>query len=359
MGKTVRMYLKKLIYIRITLKNISNMTYKTYKFTMPKNVFKLSEKELEKKFPLDATEETDDTGVIYAIVNRNDARAYIGKCYSFVKNGVEVHRKHGAQDRFNRHITAAMSGNLKLNDCPVFYDQIRAYKGDKTVWYVTTLKVSSKNHLKENETKAIKKYQTSDPEFGYNIFVGDNKPDNETHLVKYQEAKAASNVARAQDGSLKKVAANQGLPTNINYRKSVLPKGGKTIEGYFVQIKINGDIYNKAFMGSSMSMPEKLKLAIEKLEEFKKKAAAGVKPLAKPVAVVDTDSEESSDESESVPEPAPASAKTTRSPNRKDKFIEQVRDFLETDDLTAEMMADIKRTINKHRAKIIQEQLED
>jgi hypothetical protein len=241
-------------------------------FDKPEQKYKFSDAELAKKFPNDESEQTEETGVIYAIVNRNDGKAYIGRCFSHEKHGKHPMTVYGANGRFRRHLSNALGADvITRTECPIFYEEIRNHNGDKNIWYVTTLKVISKKHLKEYETKFIKRYNTSDPKFGYNYFVGDNKPDDSTYLSQYQEAKAASNASRVQDGSLKKLPQNIGLPANIHYKETIFSNGIPLI-GYFVQIKIDGKIYYRAFLSKDYSLEQKLEMAKDQLEKFKKKA---------------------------------------------------------------------------------------
>ncbi len=221
-------------------------------------------------------QETMDTGVVYGAFNLKTGKEYIGKCFSYEKHGNHKQTPYGAKGRFRRH-WSNKSSELAYNECPIFYEALRNSELDD--WFIFTLKVSSKNHLKECETRLIKKYMTSNPEYGYNYFVGDNKPDNPEHLAKYQSAKAKANADRAVGGVLRKREHSANLPPNINYRRK--EKNGIITEGYFVQIKINGHLYNRAFLARNDTMEEKLKQAEKQLAEFKKTAATA-KPENKP-----------------------------------------------------------------------------
>lgn len=134
--------------------------------------------------------------------------------------------------------------------------------------------------------KFIEEHKTSNPKKGYNINVGDDKPNDPLYLLKYQSAKAASNAARAANGALKKKAHNKDLPANINYRKKT-NKDGSIGEGYFVQIKIDGHLYNKAFLSSAMTMEDKLEAAKKllinsKLKQLLKEPNIINHPVVKP-----------------------------------------------------------------------------
>jgi hypothetical protein len=118
-----------------------------------------------------------------------------------------------------------------------------------------------------------KYYQTSNPKYGYNYFVGDNKPDSKQHLLKYKTAKAQSNVNRATNGQMKRTTKGKNLPANINHRISRKKDGTICGEGYFVQIKINGKLYNKAFLSMNETMESKLEQAKKQLEKFRQEAS--------------------------------------------------------------------------------------
>lgn len=213
--------------------------------------------------------ETENTGVIYKITNYLNGKIYIGKVFSYVKNGNQGLIKYGAEGRFKRHLINAKSTNeLVRDECPEFYKDIREH--GEEAFGVTILQVVAKSHLKHHETKYIMKAQSYKQEIGYNVMVGDNKPLDENHAKKYEDYKQKSNVDRAKDGSLKKAEHNVGLPPNINYRKKLHPETGRVLsEGYFVQIKLDGKLYNKAFLKSGFTMEQKLESAKEYLSTIK------------------------------------------------------------------------------------------
>lgn len=211
-------------------------------------------------------EENEDTGVIYKITNTTNGKIYIGKAFSYVKNGKQKIRKHGAEDRLLLHINKAFSDNEKINsECPLLYNAMRT--DGKDCWKVETLLVCKKRDLKSNETKNIIKLKSHLPDIGYNIFIGDNKPTEGENKINYEEKKVNSNRHRAKNSMMKRTKESKNLPTNIYYRKSKLMN--KEIEGYFVQIKIDGKYKSKAFMSGKLTMDEKLEKAKEFLQNVK------------------------------------------------------------------------------------------
>ena len=213
-------------------------------------------------------EETPKTGVIYMIWNVEENKAYIGRADSFVKIGIDDFKRHGAKKRFRIHWTNKKNIYNKKSRavCRLFYEAL--CNSDILDWFVFTLKICPLEELREWETKLIKKYKTSDPNFGYNLFVGNNKPDNPEHLKEYLLKKAASNTKRAVGGKMKRTETNKNLPTYISYYP--VKKGDKLIcEGYMARITINGKPYKKVFITMEDSMDEKLEKAKTYIESLK------------------------------------------------------------------------------------------
>lgn len=207
-------------------------------------------------------EENENTGVIYRITNKKDGKIYIGKAYSYVKNGNQPIRRHGANDRLYKHIKSAENGS---DDCRQLYNAIR--KDGKESFEVDVLKITTKKHLKEYETRQIKKFKSYDPKIGYNFFVGDSKPIDGKNRDKFESMRAKSNRDRCKDGSQRTSNSDLDLPANIYpvYRKD--NEGKNYVAGYKFQIKdSNKKLHTKAFTKKSMSMDDKLKLCIESLE---------------------------------------------------------------------------------------------
>jgi len=214
--------------------------------------------------------ETLSTCSIYRAFNTNTGKSYIGRASSYTTHGKKGPIYYGAKGRFKRHLSNSKSENLTTaNECPIFYEALR--NSNIQDWFIFTIKICSDDNMRDYENQYIKKYQTSNPNYGYNYHVGDKQPDNSEHLEKYKISKANGNVERATNGKLKRTEQGKNLPPNINYR-SKTKQDGTISEGYFVQIKINGKLYNKAFLSSNESMSAKLDKAIKQLELFKKQA---------------------------------------------------------------------------------------
>jgi len=202
-------------------------------------------------------EETINTGVIYKITNTITNKIYIGKAFSYEKHGKRPLSKYGSLGRFRRHCSNAMNNND--DECPLLYKAIREY--GKECWNIETLEICNKQDLKIKENEYILREQSYLIEKGYNIMIGDKN--------KYEKQKVKSNKKRANNSAMKRTDKSKNLPANIYYRKSKI-NNSKEIEGYFVQIKINGKLYNKAFMSSKITMEQKLELAKQFLENIKK-----------------------------------------------------------------------------------------
>jgi hypothetical protein len=217
------------------------------------------------------SQETENTAVVYEAFNMKTGKSYIGSAYSYEKHGDQPSTEYGTKGRFKRHWSNKSSGGRAYNDCPVFYEALR--NSDIHDWYIFTLKVSHKKHIKRDEKKLIEKLGTYSKKYGYNYLVGTKKPLDAEYNTQYTSAKIKSNVERAVGGKMKNREHSKDLPPNINYRISKKKDGTKCGEGYFVQIKIDGVLYNKAFLSMTETMEVKLQKAIQQLAEFKKQAA--------------------------------------------------------------------------------------
>lgn len=76
--------------------------------------------------------------------------------------------------------------------------------------------------------------------------ISTEKPLIESRLITFAKKKEQGNKRRAINGKLRNKEHNKNLPPNIYYRSKII--GDKKHEGYFVQIKTNGILKNKAFL---------------------------------------------------------------------------------------------------------------
>lgn len=199
-------------------------------------------------------QETEETGVIYMITNLSNNKKYIGRVYSYEKHGRKPPTYYSADGRLKRHKSNVLSGN---NEVPLLYHDMRIYGVDN--FTVSTLEVCQKEHLKEKEKYYIRLYNTCNNDNGYNYLVGNEKPIDDNHVKKYKDNKVLTNKRRAQSGGLRQSDDVIGLPPNV-YKRAT---------GYFAQIKINGELYNKSFLSSNDSDEVKLQKAIQWINNIK------------------------------------------------------------------------------------------
>jgi len=200
---------------------------------------------------------------VYKITNIAENKAYIGVAKKWVKLAKQKYYIYGAHGRFKRHISNAFSTNEKCaNDCPEFYKSIRDYGANN--FEVEILKTINEN-AKSREEEEILKYNTHDPEYGYNILLSVKKPLTETRLDNFKKKKELGNKNRSVNGEMRKKEHNMNIPTNIYYRSKKDQDNNIIHEGYFVQIKTNGKLVNKAFLSDKLTLNEKLEKAKEYL----------------------------------------------------------------------------------------------
>lgn len=199
-------------------------------------------------------EETINTGVIYLITNTVNNKKYVGKAYSFVKHIRNPNYKHGTNGRFKRHLSNA---NNDSNEIPLLYNDIRTF--GSIHFKAETLEVCFKEDLKDKEEYYIRTLETFKDDVGYNIFIGDHKPEDINHKKEYEKNKIENNKLRAIGGGLRQSDNTKSLPPNIYKRKSSL----------FAQIKLNSILYNKAFFCAKDTDVQKLEKAMSWLTRIK------------------------------------------------------------------------------------------
>jgi hypothetical protein len=128
--------------------------------------------------PLDENleEETVNTGVVYKLTCITTGKCYIGKTLSYTKFGFP-RTKTGAIARCNNHFFNAHGVRLtsrNRTECPFLYEAMREHPQKN--WTVEILKVCKIEDLKKWETDLTKQYKSYLRQYGYNYFIGDNKP---------------------------------------------------------------------------------------------------------------------------------------------------------------------------------------
>lgn len=204
-------------------------------------------------------QETINTCVIYMITNTVNSKMYIGRTVSFQHHGVKPPTKHGAHGRFKGHWSKVNSGN---NEIPLLYADMHKY--GKSCFEIKALEVCHRDDVRARETYHIRQQRSFENDIGYNLFIGDKKPEDIAHKKAYENRKSDANKSRAADGALRRSVETTQLPPNIYKRK----------QGIFAQIKLpipngNSTLYNKAFFISSDSDEIKLNKALNWLEQIK------------------------------------------------------------------------------------------
>lgn len=207
-------------------------------------------------------QETKTTGVVYGVYNCYDGKVYIGSAHSYLQNGAQGEIRRGAHGRFYKHYKAAQRGST---ECPAFYDILA--KSDPSDWLIVVLEVCTDlSELIKKEEEITLELNADNPDYGYNIFNGSKKPTSKQRSKDFKKKKELGNRNRAIGGKLRKTNDTKNLPPNINKRYD---KNGNFV-GYFAQIKIDGTLYNKAFLSAKIPKKERLQMAIEFIEECKK-----------------------------------------------------------------------------------------
>jgi hypothetical protein len=235
---------------------------------------------------IDLTENLN-TGVIYKItiidVNNDDkGKIYIGRTHSYQGHGkTQKPSYYSAMGRWKRHVLNAFSKDQKKNNqCPDFYKAIRKYdknafseekKYGQDNFSVEILRICPKDNkiLRMWESSEIADNESFQPEKGFNILVGNNKPPKGKNKEKIENQKANNNRNRCQENELRRSDNTKELPRNITFHTI-----NRIIVGYKAQItdfsgkKRSKTVSSKDFLEKK---DELLKTAINNLEELNNK----------------------------------------------------------------------------------------
>jgi hypothetical protein len=260
----------------------------------------------------------NNRGIIYLVTNTKTGKFYVGQTKEF--SGIKTTVKYGIKARWRDHISGAMRNEV---GCTELYKAIREHQPEdfkqELLFYC---KLSDRDDL---EKLAIMKYRSNNPKYGYNVCSGGKgvsmvKPEsqresiskslnNPTKIMNIKQIKSRSGdkhvvgykVSRDIDGKRQnkdfsdskfsleenlalaqkyledlKLGINvdikhkkpDGLPVYVRYY--YIPKT-KEIGGYKVEIKKKDAYFSKAFTKKSISMEEKLRLAVEYKDEILEK----------------------------------------------------------------------------------------
>ena len=186
-------------------------------------------------------------GEIYCITSPS-GKKYVGQCMKQLSNG----RKHGYIGRWKEHIRDA---NYK-NNCRLLNASIRKYKPEN--FTIEILKECPLQDLNKYEKEYISSLNTMKP-YGYNLTDGGNvcKQSDETNELK-RKSMIGKNLGKCYPKRTRIRIEYENLPKYVRHYKD---SSGK--EGYRIS---NHPILNdRSFLSKKITMEEKLKLALEYL----------------------------------------------------------------------------------------------
>lgn len=142
---------------------------------------------------------------IYIVKNNITGKRYVGKTNKYQTHGTNSDKSYkkislyGSHNRVKKHFDNALKskkGSKQYSECGIFYDEIRKYKKNKNAWeYKIVAYVNFKNGDKL-EKKYIDKYDTTDPDYGYNILYGKNKAKDGVNKELLEDKLKKSNSTR-------------------------------------------------------------------------------------------------------------------------------------------------------------------
>ena len=161
-----------------------------------------------------------------------------------------------------------MKDNVK--GCTLFYNAIRKYGAD--MFKPEILCYCEIDERDQLEIKYINDLNATDRNIGYNIYFGGNNVKR-TITEKFRESISKSqnnptgimNIKEIKSRKDKTIVIGYKVSRDIRYYKDKITK---EIQGYRVEIQKNKVKYAKSFGKRSMTMEEKLKLAIEYRDEI-------------------------------------------------------------------------------------------
>jgi hypothetical protein len=189
----------------------------------------------------------DNYGDIYCITSPS-GKKYIGQCVKKLSSG----KSRGYLSRWKEHIRDAKTRDF----CRLLNTSIRKYGHEN--FTIELLKECPLEELNYYEKYYISHYNTLNP-FGYNLTDGGNvcKQSKETNELKRQSM-IGKNLGKRYPKRIRKNIEDASLPKYVRHYKD---SSGK--EGY--RISNHPTIKDKSFVSKHISMDEKLKFALEYL----------------------------------------------------------------------------------------------
>lgn len=194
---------------------------------------------------MENTENAEDMGIIYKVINTANKKIYVGKTKELYGDC-----KFGLERIFKQHLTNA-TGNSKdaRTDCPRFYNAIRKYGKSKfKVELLAKCKLSMCDYL---EITYISIFDSTNPDMGYNISSGGK----------------GRSVVHVNENVRKKISKySNDVDATLNIRP--YHKNGELI-GYKVRRRNRGKQHQKMFASKENSIEENYELAVEWLNNLK------------------------------------------------------------------------------------------
>lgn len=212
-----------------------------------------------------------EIGMIYKITDATNGKIYVGQTRKYYKGSNGTFKLFGPERRLKKHISEAVNGR---GYCTKLANAIRNHGAEN--FSIETLEEVHISKLNNLETFYISKYNSI--QNGYNILLGGHQPlpDSVKEKVsqsirqKNRDPEYKKNISAGSKNSWKSRRLPIILPDDTLDPNEVLPmyihfvrNANKNIVGCGVSFKVDGKMYNKSFSTSSLTMKQKLDLAIQ------------------------------------------------------------------------------------------------
>lgn len=219
-------------------------------------------------------------GEIYVITNRLNQKQYIGQAMLYCRDGHGTFKKHGAKGRFIQHCNEAKRGRYK---CPRLEKSI--HKHGQSSFQVDVLLQCRLEDMNYYEELFINRFGTLSPS-GYNLDTGGRNGRIISEETRRKMSENRQGIRHTQETRERLRTANTGNShTNETRAKMSTTRKGKERDianhrdlpkyisklgsGYQVTYGFGKNRKSKKFMTKTLSMEQKLELAINYLNYFK------------------------------------------------------------------------------------------